>query len=300
MNVPSPNLNYLIQFILGIALLIWACSNLYPIEWPEYRLVEQHLANWITAPILARIFVALKFFIGVSFLLNINPKNIFSKIFLGLLCISAFDLIWGAVHPDAVMAESYSSIFGSGNILSFLILLLNFLGCIILIKRKVDTDLKFGWAKYLLCIICLSLPFILNPVFPEDFSDQSIPIEPKVSLAQLELNSDLTKEERILIAFFSTSCPHCIKAAKKISIAQKKSDTFPAVQVYFLGSEEGVAYFFEESNTNFNYSIHNPEDIIPLSGPSLPAFILFENGLGTMRYSGRTLNFFALNQLCSS
>ena len=137
MNVPSPNLNYLIQFILGIALLIWACSNLYPIEWFEYRLVEQHLANWITAPFLVRILVALKFFIGISFLLNINPNSIFSKLFLGLLGLSAFDLIWGATHVDTVMVESYTVIFKTSITLSIIILLLSAFGYILLIKKKI-------------------------------------------------------------------------------------------------------------------------------------------------------------------
>ena len=69
-------------------------------------------------------------------------------------------------------------------------------------------------------------------------------------------NIDYTKGEHLL-AFFSTSCIHCLKASYELSITQKKID-LPQITVFFVGDKEVIPSFFEKSKIHCpNLKIQN-------------------------------------------
>jgi len=299
MKIPKPNSSYLIHFLLGVFAILWGLSNLYPIELFEFRMVEQSLCNWTTAPFISRIYIAIMFFIGASMLFYMNPKNIITKLYLGCLTIPIFDLFWGKINSNEIIKESYASIFNTNNELIYILYSISIAGSSYLIYKKSNANVKFRWVKYMLSLVCLALPFILNPIYPENFTDQSESITDDISFDDLNYSNLKNNNSNTIFAFFSTSCPYCILAAKKMQVAQKLDSNFPDVHIFFIGSKEGVDYFFEESNTQFEYSIPEQNSFLKIAGNSFPSFIYSEKGVPQKKYTGRTFNFHAMSTYSS-
>ena len=56
----------------------------------------------------------------------------------------------------------------------------------------------------------------------------------------------------VVVAFLSVTCSHCKTAAYKLAIAEKKYN-MPRVVTVFIGKEEKLPKFWEESNSEFPY-----------------------------------------------
>ncbi len=283
---------YFIQLITGLVILFWAFRNLYPIEWFEYRLVEQHLANWFLVPFIARITIAIKFIVGVFLILNINPKKSVPKVLLVLLLLSVYDLNWQVFKQDKIMAYSYSFIIGTNMIVNLSIIAVLLFVSILLIVKSKQTDLRFKTLKYLVGAILFFLPFILNPIYPQDFSDVSKRIDEPFDTASV-VSSRLKQlgEQKILVAYFSVNCQFCLNAAKKIAIAQKQHKNFPPVYICMQGNEKLAARFFTLANANFEYEVLSLKDFSTLTHFVYPMFVLVENGIVTRKWDGRTFNY---------
>ena len=297
MKLNKSSIIYATHFILACFTISWGLSNLYPIELFEFRLVEQSLSNWTTAPFVSRIYIGIMFFIGTAMLFNINPRNIITKLTLFCFAIPVFDLFWDAANSNEIIVGSYATIFKINKEFAYLTYLTAIAFCSFLLYKKANTDLKYRWIKYTLSLICLALPFVLNPVYPENFTDQSESISENVSLEELNYSNHTNLSENVIFAFFSTSCPYCILAAKKMQVAQKLYVDFPNVHVFFIGSKEAVEYFFKESNTLFPYSFPEQNSFFKIAGNSFPSFIYVENGIPKKRYTGRTFNYYAISNL---
>ena len=285
---------YGISFSLGVFLILWGYGNLFPIENMENRLVEQHLSNWYAAPILTRILIALQFIVGLLFILNINPRNILPRVFLGFMLLGMYDLALDAFNAVDMIALSYARMFGMGLGVSFLVYILGLVLAVVLVKLGKSTDLKFKWIKYPLGIILFSLPFILNPVYPSDLADQSIPVEEGFEFEGMDIWKGESTENTTILAFYSTSCPHCLNSMRRFAISRKQSEDYPPVFIGFLGSEEGIASFFKQARAESDYTILEAEAFFKMSGSTYPSFVLVENGIATTRWNGRTFNYHTL------
>jgi len=288
---------YGISFSLGILLIVCGYENLFPIENTENRLVEEYLCNWYTAPLIARIFIALNFTTGLFLVLNINPGNILPKVFLGMMSLSLYDLAWEAFTATNIIAPGYSRYFGSELYGSISICIALVFTALALIKFGKPTDMKHKWLKYPLGISLFSLPFILNPVYPSDLMDQSVQIESTFDLQAFEgLPAEYLTYDKTLLTLYSTSCPHCLNAMRRLTISRRQSQDYLPVFIGFLGSEEGISAFFKEARAEFDYAILGSEPFFNLSGSTYPAFVLLQNGKATLRWDGRTFNYYTLQQ----
>jgi thiol-disulfide isomerase/thioredoxin len=82
-----------------------------------------------------------------------------------------------------------------------------------------------------------------------------------------------------VIAFMSTTCPHCRIAAKKMKIMMEKN---PSLPIYFVlnGDEKDFTAFFEDTKaTNIPYCKLNGKGFVFLAGTVMPYICLVNNSV---------------------
>ena len=100
-------------------------------------------------------------------------------------------------------------------------------------------------------------------------------------------------EGKKLLGFFSTGCDLCKMAARKLSLMQSFCG-FPEQDVcyVFMGTETGVARFFDESeSTRYPYVLY--DDAVPLLrliDGKFPTVVLLENGVVAHEYGLRDMD----------
>lgn len=275
--------------------------NLYPIENFEYRLIEQHIGGWYLAPMLARLVVSVKFMTGVFLILNINPKNLLPKLLLPVLLLHLFDIFWIYQNQDAIMYHSYTSMVrgdfaelsGMGATAVLLILV------VLMFLKPRSTDLRFWWFKYPAGLTLLVLPFILNAIFPYDLKDIAEHTNERLKTEVVTSPTlDSLAQGDVLVGFFSTSCPYCLNAARKIKISQKRwPENFPPFFICFLGQKGSSEYFLSVANIDFPFQALDREQYYQLSDGRFPKFALVKNGVIKKRLDGRSFNYYTLNEL---
>ncbi|MBL4755409.1 MAG: hypothetical protein JKY52_17655 [Flavobacteriales bacterium] len=282
---------------LGALVLFWGYENLFPIEHMENRLVEEYLSNWYTAPIIARVFIALNFITGVFLLLNINPGNYLPKVFLVMMSLGIYDLTWESFTTTDIITPGYSRFFDTDLYVSILLCSILVFAALVLVRLGKASDMKRTWLKYPIGISLFALPFILNPVYPADLMDQSVRVGGTFDLKAFgRLPEEHLSNDKALLTLYSTSCPHCLNAMRRLAISRNQSQEYIPVFIGFLGSEAGITSFFNEARAAFDYTILEMEQFYKLSGSTYPSFVLLEKGEPTWRWDGRTFNYHTLQE----
>ena len=79
--------------LMGAVLIFSGYTKLYPIEPFEYNIVDLGFINWQVEPFIARILIALEFFIGILLMLNVNLRKLAYKLGISLLIIFCIYLV---------------------------------------------------------------------------------------------------------------------------------------------------------------------------------------------------------------
>ena len=76
----------LLSLSLGLVFLYSGYTKLLPvIETFEFTFVDIGVANWYTAPVIARLMIAFEFLIGILLILNYNLKRFTIPLTIGVL-----------------------------------------------------------------------------------------------------------------------------------------------------------------------------------------------------------------------
>lgn len=281
-----------LSIIVGLIFIYSGYSKLFPvIETFEFTFVEFGIANWYTAPIIARLLIGLEFFVGCLLILNYQLKKITIPITITLLLFFTIYLI--------------IQIFVSGNNGNC--------GCFgehlkmtplqAIIKNAIMFGLLFivyfiyeGWKiKYnslLLSSVGVTLsllPFVINPI---DYNYTSNNLDEKVNyplaLDLLFKPEDTSKvvipkvdirKGKHVVAFLSLKCPHCKIAAKKFRLIKKNN---PQISIYFIlnGQKSGYSNFIEETKSdNIPYSFCLGKTFVQLASLRLPRIYYLDNSI---------------------
>lgn len=273
---------------LGCVFIVSAYTKLFPIEYFEYQLVGSHLVSWTVAPFFSRLIIGFEFFIGTSFIVNIDYKKLVVK--CTALVISIFS-VYIVYRLFAFGNESNCSCFGDVVVISNASSLVK--NIIILLLLLVLWKYHHGWTyRYpkmiisLLGIASFVTMFIVNPVNKEfvvraDMSAVNYPLNLDFLYQNPQYKTpavDVRKGKHI-IAFLSMSCPHCKLAALKLGIMKRNT---PALPIYFIlnGDSNDLKKFYTYTNAQ-----HVPSSIVlgerftNLAGFNLPAIVWIENAM---------------------
>jgi thiol-disulfide isomerase/thioredoxin len=292
-----------VSVILGLTFIFSAYIKIFPIELFEFSFVEIKIANWSTAPFIARIFLALEFFLGILLILNLNGGNRnLAKATVGLLVIFTIYLI------AIILVEGNNGNCGCfGTFIKMTPLESIFKNIILLTLTFVlflsPNSQNYSTSKFVIisvAIASISAPFIINPVsLTKPPSENEINYSLKLDALYTAGNATIPKIDlrkgKVVIAFMSLTCPHCKLGAQKLNIIHNQH---PSLPIYFVlnGEKSDLKDFLEESKTkSINYSFMTvKEGFIENAGLNLPSILWVNNSKVENRTKYTELNESAL------
>jgi hypothetical protein len=260
-----------------------------PIEPFEMTFVDLGVANWRTAPFIARLLIGLEFFIGLALIFHVQLKKIVYKLGIALLLVFSIYLILLMIFQGS---KGNCGCFGTVFTMTPMVALVKnviMLAVFLLLYKFHD-----GWstkAATIVLWICLAssliLPFIWNPVeldYSEAYLNKpennfEIPLDTLYNNATLNVPPRTLSKGKHILAFMSLSCPHCRIAAKKIRIMHERN---PEISFYFIlnGDEEKLKPFFEDTHTEeIPHCMLLGRPFVYLAGTVMPAIYLVNNGV---------------------
>lgn len=281
---------HFLSFILGAIFIFSAFSKYYPIETFEFTIVETGIVGWKFSLILARIIIALELAIGVLLLFGYNLKLVL-KITISLLILFTLHLLFsiftkGNIGDCGCFGETLPMTPLQGVFKNLILLIFAF----ILLKSNYNWKLKFLYTPFYIFILCNIFIFTQNAI---DFSYSSSYLNKPFENFNLNLDTlykttsydkigkpmkDIRKE-KLILAFFSSSCEHCRVAAKKFSVIKKLNSQIP---MYFFinGDNEDINQFKNKTNiSQIPSSKLNGETFIQLAGLQLPVIYYYNKGV---------------------
>jgi uncharacterized membrane protein YphA (DoxX/SURF4 family) len=282
----------LLAAALGLIFLYSGYTKLVPvIETFEFSFVDFGVANWYTAPIIARVLIALEIFTGLLLVANYRLKQFTLPLTAGIL---VFFILYLILQITSTGNSGNCGCFGEHiqmtpleaiikNILMLLV-------CLPLYLWNIGWSLKKNWlVPVLISPLCIAIPFILNPVdysYTSNNLDETVnyPLELdllyhpedsiKVEIPKVELRTG-----KQVVAFLSLTCSHCRVAAKKFRLIKKEN---PALPIYFVlnGDHSALDAFLEDTHVdNIPYSFCLGKTFVQLSSAHLPRIYYLNNGM---------------------
>lgn len=298
------SLAILLTTILGVVFVYSAYTKLFPIIEPfEFTFVDMGIANWYSAPVIARLFIGLEFWIGLLLLAHYKLK-IFTLPLTAILLI----LLSGYLLLQIVVSGNTGNCGCFGEHLRMTPLQALIKNAVMLAICIGIYFLSAGWStrfhgllSSVLFVSAAGLPFLLNPV---DYTYTSNNLEEKVGYP-LELNllytpDDSSKVEvpkielrkgKQVLAFLSLTCSHCRVAAKKFRLIKKNN---PSLPIYFIlnGDKKKYPSFIEDTKAdNIPYSYCLGKTFVQLASAQLPRIYYINDGIVVKK-----VDYFELNQ----
>lgn len=276
----------LLNIGVGLIFLYSAYTKLYPIEPFELTFVELGVANWLTAPFIARLFISIEFFIGLMLVSNFNTK-FFSKTGILILVIFSIYLIGILIKEGN---NGNCGCFGTHLLMTPLQALFKniFLIGILLIIYLFHKGFQWSKVKYLIllnALISLALPHILNYVelsYSEKYLVEKenfypLGLDTLFKYATINTPPSSLKQGKHIIAFMSLTCPHCRIAAKKMRLMKEKNSQLP---FYFVlnGDEKDLKIFFDDTKANnIPYCMLLGKPFVSMAGLRMPSILMVQN-----------------------
>lgn len=279
-----------ILLISGFGKLFGEGKVLNGIESFDLRMIEDGFGNWMSTPLFNRIFIALEINIALLILTNWIKRSWIYYALLGLTILYCIDLILGWNNQLSInnnllfLFNHYLTI----SIIPFFIISLFLL-------RKND-ERKNSWLSFLIILPFVALPFIINPIFIDDFESRAKEYNTVdknwkiIETKFLEKKIDLNKGE-YLIAFFSTNCMHCNQLAKVIGVSKRGFNSKRKILMVFPGNEEDTQAFIQRNKSDFAYIRVTPDEFTKVAGFSFPSLFSLKNGQVIKHWTGNLFSY---------
>ena len=285
-----------LKVLLGLVFIVSAVLKLIDMDSFEIYIYSYHFFSLNVSFIVARLAIILELVLGIGLVSHTVHKMYWwgSMVMLGgytLLLIYALTLgRTDSCHcfGDFIQLDPKQSLVKNG------VLMLLFLP----IYRMESWKTPFRWLILCLTVMVSTIAvFVISP--PDNLTSNA---DPEQNL-QVELFDEILDaapldtlnllEGKQVICFFSTSCEYCQMAAHKLSLMQQFYD-FPKENItyLFMGNEEGVAKFYEESGSaqyrDVLYS--DVARLLKAINGNFPVIVFLEDGEVVHEYGFRNMN----------
>lgn len=277
---------------IGFLLLLALSAVFFISGWSKLQTTEPFAWSFIdvlpigitTAQVLARVFIGLEWAIGAWLAAHLFLRRITYKATLILLLLLTAYLIGLFLHQgnngncgcfgEWIYMKPLASIWKN----VVLIAVTALLWFIYPAKPYRNAAL----VALVLTVAAFTLPFVLRPVYVSSGGEvvhQPITLDSLYSIGQPPPGVELRKGKHI-VCFFSTTCPHCIKAAYLVQILHRQYPEFPIFMV-LSGGKIAEQDFLEETKASAvpHTLIMNTKVFVELAGPSVPAIYWVNNGV---------------------
>ena len=277
-------LAYFLKVLLGILFIISAILKIADMDKFEIYVYSYHFFSLNFSFLVARAAIIVELVLGIGLLSNRLHKLMWwgsVLMLLGYTGLLVYALILGRTDNchcfgDFLQFNPWQSIIKNVVLLALFALV-----------RKVDEHpLKYKWlALAAVTIGCSVAVFAISP--PDNFtpsynSQQNLQRDLFQEVLQdSPLDSFQLMEGKKVVGFFSSACEYCMMTAQKIDL-MRKFYGFPENDILyvFLGSEESVSKFYQESeSTQYPYIIYEDvKRLLEITNGVFPTVIFMDNG----------------------
>ncbi len=161
-------------------------------------------------------------------------------------------------------------------------------------------NLRYIWIFLIALLPGFGISFVV-PIYEGDYGNYSDEMQlPSVAeLTALSGGSFEFRNERILVAFFTSGCPHCKSISRKLGINQKRGQKID-IHVFIPGEISQMDKFIAENNGQKfkQHPVVNDDQFVALSGGFFPSvFLIDPNGKTVKHWRGDMINYTALDEL---
>jgi uncharacterized membrane protein YphA (DoxX/SURF4 family) len=287
--------------LLGLFFLFSGLVKLFPIEPFEYNFVEQGFMGWHTASIAARLIISFEIFLGLLLILHQHLQKTL-KLIIGLLSFFTIYLLYAIIKDGN---NGNCGCFGTYFQMTPLESIIKNISLIavsyLLIQINVKGQFKNKWLVIFSLIISVSIPLAINPpdmfvISTYDFGklNYELKAEALEKLESEKIDNNWKKGKKVL-AFLSTTCPHCRNMAFKLHILKNHHPNF---NIYFIygGKPENRKDFVERAKCADMPSIDlTIDEMVKIVGPVFPVVMGVDDGKVTKKWNLVSLSDSELN-----
>ena len=285
-----------LKVLLGLVFIVSAVLKILDMDKFEIYIYSYHFFSLNFSFLVARLAIILELVLGVGLVSHTLHKLYWwgSMAMLGgytLLLIYALTLgRTDSCHcfGDFLQLDPKQSLIKNG---VFMLLFL-------LIYRMESWKTPFRWLLLCLTVMISAIAvFIISP--PDNLTSNSDPEQNLQTELFYEMLDDAPlealnlREGKQVVCFFSTGCEVCQMAAHKLTLMQQFYGFPPEnVTCLFMGNEEGMAKFYEESGSSQYRDLLYPDvaRLLKAINGNFPVVVFLEDGEVVHEYGFRNMN----------
>lgn len=285
-----------LKVLLGLVFVVSAVLKLFDMDKFEIYIYSYHFFSLNASFMVARLAIIIELVLGIGLISHCLHKLMWwgsIAMLAGYSLLLIYAMYLGRTDSchcfgDFLQLDPKQSLVKNG------VLMLLFLP----IYRMESWKTPFRWLILCLTVMVSTIAvFVISP--PDNLTSNS---DPEQNL-QLELFNEMLDDARLdalnlregkqVICFFSTSCEYCQMAAHKLSLMQQFYG-FPKENItyLFMGNEEGIAKFYEESGSAQYRDVLYPDvaRMLKAINGNFPVVVLLEDGKVVHEYGFRNMN----------
>lgn len=285
-----------LKVLLGLVFIVSAVLKLFDMDQFEIYIYSYHFFSLNASFMVARFAIILELVLGIGLISNCLHKLMWwgsVTMLIGYTLLLIYALTLGRTDSCHCFGD-FLQLDPKQSLIKNLVLLFLFL----LIYRMGEWKTPFRWLILCLAIMASTIGvFVVSP--PDHLTSNS---DPEQNL-QMELFNEMLddapldtlnlRDGKQVICFFSTGCEVCQMAARKLSLMQQFYG-FPKENItyLFMGNEEGIAGFYEQSDSAHYRDVLYPDVVRMLKAVNgnLPVIIFLENGAVVHEYGFRNMD----------
>ena len=290
-----PFFSVVLNVLLGLVFVVSAVLKIVDMDRFEIYIYSYHFFSLNFSFLVARAAIILELVLGLGLVSHCFHKLMWwgsVAMLAGYTLLLIYALVLGRTDNchcfgDFLQFNPWQSIVK--NVVLFLLFLLAY--------RAREWRPRFRWLGLGLVVVASSVAvFAVSP--PDNFTPSYQPdhnLQPELfeaALAEPPLDSLNLSQGRQVLCFYSTGCNYCQMAAQKLSLMQQYYG-FPAdnVTYVFMGSEEGVARFYDESGSAQYRNVLYPDAarLLRIINGSFPTLVFLDNGTVVHEYGFRNM-----------
>ena len=285
-----------LKVLLGLVFIVSAILKIVDMDRFEIYIYSYHFFNLNFSFLAARFAIILEMVLGVGLISHTLHKLYWwgSMVMLaGYSLLLIYALTLGRTDSchcfgDFLQLDPKQSLIKNG------VLMLLFL----LIYRMESWKTPFRWLILILAIMASTIgvfvaspPDNYTPNYNPDYNLQTERFD--TMLDEAPLDSLNLREGKQVVCLFSTGCDYCQMAARKLSLMQQFYG-FPEENItyLFVGNEEGIAKFYDQSESARYRDVLYPDvtRLLKAVDGNMPTIVLLENGEVVHEYGFRNMN----------
>ena len=288
-------LAHILKVLLGIVFIVSAILKIADMDKFEIYVYSYHFFSLNFSFLVARAAIIVELILGIGLVSNCFHKLMWwgsVLMLIGYMGLLTYALVLGRTDNCHCFGD-YLQFNPWQSILKNVVLLASFA----LVYKVKGWHFKYDRIALIAVILaCFIAVFAVSP--PDNYTpnyEASKDLQQELFYEALQtspLDSLQLTEGKKVVGIFSSGCEYCMMTAQKLSLMQRFYG-FPENDVLyiFMGTEEGVENFYQESeSTKYQYIIYGDVvNLLKITNGVFPVLILMEDGTVAREYGFRNM-----------